>query len=231
MPRLPLIPELPDLDLVLRRSGRARRFSLRVSRADGRVALTIPKGASEREALAFARSQAEWLRKTLGGITPARAVQFGVEIPFEGRSLTLEPATLRSPRVEGARLLVPGDPERLGVRLEAFLKHSARARLHAASLHYATELGHSFSRITLRDTRSRWGSCSASGALSYSWRLIMAPPEVLDYVAAHEVAHLAEMNHSAAFWRVVEQLRPSFRPERDWLKREGSALHAIRFRD
>ncbi|OOY21670.1 zinc metalloprotease [Thioclava sp. DLFJ5-1] len=225
------IPELPEVELVLRRSGRARRFSLRVSRVDGRVALTIPRGASEREALAFARSQTEWLRKTLGAIPPAQAVRFGQGIPFEGQMLTLEPARLRSPKIDGARLLVPEDPARLGVRVETFFKHAARMRLHAASARYASEIGRDFAKITIRDTRSRWGSCSSTGALSYSWRLIMAPPEVLDYVAAHEVAHLEEMNHSPAFWRVVEALRPSFKTERAWLKREGSALHAIRFRD
>lgn len=231
MPRDPIIPELPDLELVLRRSGRARRFSLRVSRVDGRVALTIPTGASERAALAFARSQTEWLRRTLGAIPQAQAVRFGAQVPFEGQSLTIEAAALRSPRIEGARLLVPGDAERLGVRLETFFKHAARRRLQEASERYAGQIGRGFSKITIRDTRSRWGSCSASGALSYSWRLIMAPPEVLDYVAAHEVAHLEEMNHSPAFWRVVEALRPGFKAERAWLKREGSALHAIRFRD
>ncbi|OOY10565.1 zinc metalloprotease [Thioclava sediminum] len=231
MSRTPPIPELPEVELVLRRSGRARRFSLRVSRVDGRVALTIPRGASEREALAFARSQTEWLRKTLGAIPPAQAVRFGQGIPFEGQMLTLEPARLRSPKIDGARLLVPEDPARLGVRVETFFKHAARMRLHAASARYASEIGRDFAKITIRDTRSRWGSCSSTGALSYSWRLIMAPPEVLDYVAAHEVAHLEEMNHSPAFWRVVEALRPSFKTERAWLKREGSALHAIRFRD
>ncbi|TNE83554.1 MAG: M48 family peptidase [Rhodobacteraceae bacterium] len=231
LPREPHIPELPDLELVLRRSGKARRFSLRVSRVDGRVALTIPRGASERAALAFARAQTDWLRKVLDEVAPVRQVRFGVEIPFEGRALRIEPGALRAPRIEGERLIAPEDPARLGVRLETFFKHAARVRLQAASERYAGQLGRPFSSITLRDTRSRWGSCSASGALSYSWRLIMAPPEVLDYVAAHEVAHLAEMNHSPAFWRVVAELRPGFKAERAWLKRDGSALHAIRFRD
>ncbi|KEO60220.1 M48 family metallopeptidase [Thioclava indica] len=231
MPSPPHIPELPELELVLRRSARARRFSLRVSRADGRVALTIPKGASEREALAFARSQAEWLRRTLGGIAPARVLRFGETVPFEGRELLLEPATLRAPRLEGDRLLAPNDPEKLGLRIETFFKHAARLRLHQASADYAAMLDRPIARITLRDTRSRWGSCSHTGALSYSWRLIMAPPDVLDYVAAHEVAHLVEMNHSSAFWAQVARLRPSFKAERAWLKREGSRLHAIRFRD
>jgi predicted metal-dependent hydrolase len=92
-------------------------------------------------------------------------------------------------------------------------------------------LGRRYTRLTLRDTRSRWGSCSATGALSYSWRLILAPPRVLDYVAAHEVAHLAQMNHSPAFWAEVARLMPDYESPRAWLRREGSALHRYRFGD
>ncbi|KEP71290.1 zinc metalloprotease [Thioclava dalianensis] len=227
----PRIPELPDVELVLRRSARARRFSLRVSRADGRVALTIPTGASEREALAFARSQSEWLRATLADIAPPCVLRAGGTVLFEGRELVITPTRVRSPQCDADRLLVPENPARLGPSVEAFFKHAARLRLHRASAQYAEQLGRSYTRITLRDTRSRWGSCSSSGALSYSWRLIMAPPEVLDYVAAHEVAHLVEMNHSAAFWSQVARLRPGYKSERAWLKREGSRLHAVRFRD
>jgi predicted metal-dependent hydrolase len=90
-------------------------------------------------------------------------------------------------------------------------------------------LGRRFSRLSLRDTRSRWGSCSSRGGLSYSWRLILAPPDVLDYVAAHEVAHLAEMNHSPAFWALVARLCPGYQAPRGWLRREGAGLHRYRF--
>lgn len=110
-----------------------------------------------------------------------------------------------------------------------FLKTQARARLVAASDMYAARLGQPYRRITLRDTRSRWGSCSSQGALMYSWRLILAPPRVLHYVAAHEVAHLSEMNHSPAFWAVVAQLFGPCDAERRWLRQEGAALHRIRF--
>ncbi len=101
-------------------------------------------------------------------------------------------------------LIVPGREDTAAARVQAWLKTRARDRLAAASDHYAAQLGRPYTRLTLRDTRSRWGSCSAQGGLMYSWRLIMAPPDVLDYVAAHEVAHLAEMNHSPAFWAVVD---------------------------
>ena len=233
-PAKPPILSLPDrreVPLVLRRSARARRYSLRVSRLDGAVTLTLPRFASEADGIAFAQSQADWLARQLAQISPVQRVTFGGLLPYEGRELTITPAALRAPRIEGEVVFVPQNPERLGGSLEAFLKLAARQRLQAASEAYAAQIARPIRRITLRDTRSRWGSCSHDGSLSYSWRLIMAPPAVLDYVAAHEVAHLAEMNHSPAFWAVVEHLRPSFRTERAWLKREGGRLQAIRFRD
>lgn len=225
------LPELPGVALRLRRSARARRFSLRVSRVDGEVTLTLPLRAPMGDAIAFARSQADWLRRTLDRLPTAAAPAFGMELPFEGRLLRLTPAAVRAPRVEEGRLLLPADPARLAPRLETFLKHCARIRLQAATERHAGALGRPFRRITLRDTRSRWGSCAHDGSLSYSWRLIMAPVSVLDYVAAHEVAHLAEMNQSPAFWAVVARLRPDYAADRAWLKQHGSTLHAIRFRD
>lgn len=225
------LPDLPGVTVHLRRSARARRFSLRVSRVDGAVTLTLPKRAPMAEAVAFARGQSLWLRGALARMPAQRRPGFGESLPFEGVELLLEEAAVRAPRVDGARLLVPAGEDRLGPRLEAFLKHCARIRLQAATMRYATALGRPFRRITLRDTRSRWGSCAPDGSLSYSWRLIMAPPEVLDYVAAHEVAHLAQMNHSPAFWAEVAWLCPGYERPRAWLKQHGGTLQAIRFRD
>ena len=112
--------------------------------------------------------------------------------------------------------------------ITAFLKLAAREHLAERSDHHAAQLAVGYNRLVVRDTRSRWGSCSSSGALMYSWRLIMAPDAVSDYVAAHEVAHLVEMNHSAAFWAVVEGLCPDYRTHRLWLRENGGALHAVR---
>ncbi|RMD90830.1 MAG: M48 family peptidase, partial [Alphaproteobacteria bacterium] len=105
----------------------------------------------------------------------------------------------------------------------------AREALAAACDRHAARLGRRYGRLSLRDTRSRWGSCSAEGNLNFSWRLVMAPPEVLDYVAAHEVAHLAEMNHSPAFWALVERLFPAHEAPRRWLRENGASLHRYRF--
>ena len=131
--------------------------------------------------------------------------------------------------MDGDRVLVPGPEERVAARLLGFLKTHARSRLAEASDRYSARLGRGYARLTLRDTRSRWGSCTADGGLMYSWRLILAPPEVLEYVAAHEVAHLQEMNHSADFWALVTQLYGPYQAQRRWLHREGAALHRIRF--
>ncbi|MGB3148533.1 MAG: SprT family zinc-dependent metalloprotease [Paracoccaceae bacterium] len=224
------LPGDPGLVLNLRRSARARRFSLRVSRLDGRVTLSMPLLASDSEAMRFAHSQAEWIRQAQSKAAVQAPVALGTSIPFEGRMLVLTPAEVRAPIVLGNQLLLPPDPARAAVRVAAFLKLQAQQRLQAASDHYAGLVGRRHAGLTLRDTRSRWGSCAADGALMYSWRLIMAPTEVLDYVAAHEVAHLVEMNHSPAFWAVVRRLMPDYQQHRRWLKREGNRLHSYDFK-
>lgn len=226
---MPLLPGPPPLDITLRRSARARRFSLRVSRLDGRVTLSLPPGAREAEAMAFARQQEPWIRRALADLPQTAPVALGALIAVEGRLLRLDAGPGRLIRVDGDSLLIPGNPAQAGVRAGAFLKHLARERLTEASDRYAALIGRRYSRLTLRDTRSRWGSCTADGALMYSWRLAMAPPAVLDYVAAHEVAHLAEMNHSPAFWAVVARLVPGYAVHRRWLKQHGQELHGPRF--
>jgi predicted metal-dependent hydrolase len=230
---MPQITGSPPIDVTLRRSARTRRFSLRVSRLDGRVTLSMPARARESEALKFLQTQEDWLRQTLRDMQASvpQGLVPGSKIPVEGQFFTLAQGSGRSIRVEGDQLFVPGDPAQVGARVGAWLKVLARDRLAAASTHYAKLLDRPYSRLTLRDTRSRWGSCSHDKALMYNWRLIMAPPSVLAYVAAHEVAHLVEMNHSADFWAVVSSIYPDYAAERAWLRREGQALHRYRFGD
>lgn len=230
---MPVLPGSPPVEVHLKRSARARRFSLRVSRLDGKVTLSIPTRAREAEAMAFLRGQEGWLRQTLSAIpeTAARTLGLGATLPVEGLPLLLAPGSGRGLRVENGQLLVPGDPASSGARVAAWLKVLARDRLASASDRYAARVGRSYSSLALRDTRSRWGSCSHDGRLMYSWRLILAPPAVLDYVAAHEVAHLVELNHSPAYWRVVTGICPDWRQHRGWLHEHGSTLHRFRFQD
>lgn len=225
------LPGTPPVQITLRRSPRARRISLRVSGLDGLVTLTLPRGVSKREAMAFARTKEDWLRQQLQQQPRPETVGLGALIPVEGQMLRIGSGQGQRVLAEGESLLVPGPAGAVGARLQGFLKALARDRLAVASDRYAVQIGRSYARISIRDTRSRWGSCSARGGLMYSWRLIMAPSEVLDYVAAHEVAHLQEMNHSAAFWKVVEGLMPDYQTPRRWLRENGTGLHRYRFGD
>ena len=217
----------PPITVQMRRSARARRLSLRVSRLDGRVTLTVPPRAPERQALAFLHEREDWLRGHLSQIAPAQTVGLGSIVPVEGRDRLVQAGTGRGVRLETDALQVPKAD--CAAMLAAFLKALARDRLAVASDRYAERLGRRYTKLTLRDTRSRWGSCTSAGGLMYSWRLIMAPPEVLDYVAAHEVAHLVEMNHAPAFWSIVESLVPDYAAHRLWLREHGDRLHALRF--
>lgn len=226
-----ILPGNPPVALILRRSARARRISLRVSALDGRVTLTLPPGVPEARALDFAGQKADWLRRQLRDRPDTVPVTIGATLPLGGVPMRIVSAPGAGVRTEGGRLLVPGPAGTAPARLRAWLRARARDRLAEASDRHAVALGRTYARITLRDTRSRWGSCSARSGLSYSWRLIMAPPEVLDYVAAHEVAHLAEMNHSPAFWATVARLMPGHAAPRRWLRDNGASLHRYRFGD
>lgn len=221
----------PPVAVLLRRSARARRLSLRVSRLDGRVTLSLPPRASESAALAFLHEKESWIRANLADVPQDRVAALGVTIPFLGQDRIVVAGTGRAARAEGDVLVVPSAAHMVGARLEAFLKLQAKTRLRAASDKYAQALGTNYGRLTIRDTRSRWGSCTSDGNLMYSWRLVMAPAPVLDYVAAHEVAHRLEMNHSNRFWAHVERVCPEYATHRDWLRTEGQGLHAWRFKD
>lgn len=218
----------PSIDVRLRVNARARRLILRVPRPGGAPVLTLPPGVARATALAFLREREPWLRERMGAVGTAVAVRAGVVLPYRGGTLLLRGGAGRIAEAGGA-LLLPGAPETLGRRASAWLKERARQECLAAVTAHAARLGRGWGRITQRDTRSRWGSCTASGDLMFSWRLIMAPPEVLDYVAAHEVAHLAQMNHSPRFWAVVDTLCPLSAGPRAWLRREGAGLHAYDF--
>ena len=214
--------------VTLRRSSRARRMTLRVGRTDGEVTLTLPPRADLAEGRAFLDLHRGWIARRVAATPPRRPVRVGATVPVGGVERPVLPGAGRAARWDGAAIRVPDD-ERAGVRVAALLKATARGRLAVRAAHHAAALGRPFGRITLRDPRSRWGSCSGRGDLMFSWRLVMAPDDVLDYVAAHEVAHLAHMDHSARFWACVARLMPDHAPRRDWLRREGAALHAVDF--
>lgn len=223
------LPGDPPIPLFLRRSPRARRISLRVSQLDGRVTLTLPQRLAEREALDFARSKEGWIRKHLSERGQNIPIGYGAKLPVEGQLMQVVPATGRRVEIAQATIAVPGREAQVGKRLQAHLKELARVRLVAACDTYAARLGRDYSQIALRDTRSRWGSCTTAGRLMFSWRLILSPPRVLRYVAAHEVAHLDQMNHSPAFWAGVSRIFGDYAEPRAWLRQHGSELHRYDF--
>jgi predicted metal-dependent hydrolase len=218
--------------VAVKRVGRARRFTLRVRAATGEAVLTMPPGGSLRAARVFAERNAAWIGERLhrlpdkivlgvGSMVPLR----GVEIPIvEGEGLR-KAAWLRAADDGSAAIVVAGTPEEQHARVLDLLRREARHDIEAAVQRHAAAVGKPVRRITLRDTRSRWGSCTAQGALNFSWRLILAPPHVLDYLAAHEVAHLVHMDHSPAFWAVTARLDPDLDRAEAWLKASGPTLH------
>jgi predicted metal-dependent hydrolase len=215
----------------LRRHAQARRYTLRVKAASRAVVLTIPTRGSLREAKNFAERNGAWIAARLKRLPDAIPFADGVTLPLRGATHTIvhRPRTRGTVWIEmgdaGPLLCVAGDAAHVARRVRDFLKREAKRDLTASSRRYAASLGVAIKRVTVRDQVSRWGSCTADGALSFSWRLILAPPYVLDYLAAHEVAHLIEMNHSRAFWRVVARICPDWRRAKDWLNAQGNALH------
>ena len=218
----------------VRRHPGARRLTLRVSNTRRWVVVTLPAQCRMEEADRFLRSHIDWVRERLGSVPEPVPFVDGALIPLRG---ILHRLHFIGPRRGGAvvgigrdrdgtpQLLVSGHTEHAARRLTDWLVDQARADLDAAVARHARKLGVCVRRLCLRDPTTRWGSCSVSGLLSFSWRLILAPPNVLDYVAAHEVAHLREMNHGPQFWKLVGRLMPELDAARRWLRHDGADLH------
>jgi len=221
----------PAITVTLRRAAGLRRLSLRVSGLDQKITLSVPRHLPQSEALAFLSEKEGWLRAALARAPERSSVGLGSVIPFRGEPVRITAHPSRRIVLEGGHLFVPADPDgtQTAPRVAAFLRDRARAALVPAARKYAAEVLRPIAAITLRDTRSRWGSCTADGRLMFSWRLIMAPPVVLDYVAAHEAAHLAHMDHSAAYWACVARLMPDYATHRAWLRTHGTTLHGYQF--
>ena len=222
--------QIDNIPVKVRRNARARRMTLRVPRAGGEVVLTLPPRATLQEGREFAASKAEWLRRTVLAMPGLKLVAEGARLPIAGQDVLLRAMPLRTVRLEGDVLYVPSRAA-MGATVQAWLKHRAHVALREAVDRFAAKLGRQPRALALRDTKSRWGSCTHDGRLMFSWRLAMAPPLVLDYVAAHEVAHLVELYHSPAYWRVVSDICPDWKLHRGWLHAQGQTLHRLRFQD
>jgi predicted metal-dependent hydrolase len=216
----------------LRRHRRARRYTLRIHPSDREAILTMPPRGSLIDAKEFAQRHGAWIAARLGRLPKAAPFQAGTLVPLRGIAHKIvhragsRGTVWTEVRDSGEKILcVAGGAEHIDRRVHDFLKREARADLQKASLNYAATLGVKVKRLSIRDQSSRWGSCTSAGSLSFSWRLILAPAFVLDYLAAHEVAHLVEMNHSAKFWRVVAKICPATERAKAWLDTHGNDLH------
>jgi predicted metal-dependent hydrolase len=216
----------------LRRHRRARRYTLRIHPTDREAILTMPPRGTLVEAKDFAQLHGGWIAARLGRLPKAAPFQVGTVVPLRGVPHRIvhragERGTVwTETRDSGEKILcVAGGADHMDRRVHDFLKREARKDLQKASLAYAADLGVRVRRVSIRDQSSRWGSCTSAGSLSYSWRLILAPPYVLDYLAAHEVAHLVEMNHSPRFWRVVGRICDHVERAKRWLDTYGNDLH------
>ncbi len=212
------------------RNRRARRIILRIDHdrpgADG-VAVTLPHGTSQAEGLDLVQDKADWILAHLAGLPPRVPFADGEVVPLGGvdHRIRAVPEGRGTVRRDGAEIWVSGRPEHLARRLRDWLRGEARTSIKPLVCEKAVKLGREPGRITIRDTRSRWGSCSHDGNLSFCWRLVMAPAQVLDYVVAHEVAHLIEHNHGPRFWRAVAGLTEDVDGPRKWLRLNGEKLH------
>lgn len=223
-------------DVRIVENPRTTRLTLRLVPSNTKtesLKLTVPPGTGDVEIDAFLARHANWASVRLARLPEAVKIENGAVIPLRGvphriaHSGRARGVVSRGMEDDGPVIRVHGDPAFLSRKVIDFLKRQARADLTAAVERHSKALGVKAKSITLRDTTSRWGSCSSSGALNFSWRIILAPPEVLDYLAAHEVAHLREMNHSDRFWSLVQQTCPDMERHKAWLRANGAELHAV----
>jgi predicted metal-dependent hydrolase len=213
--------------LSIRVSARARRVALRIDAAERRIELVVPRGVPASQGLRFLAAKREWVMarfRTLHRQTPFAE---GAVIPILGvphrirREFNAEAPPVA---IVAGEIRVRGEPEHLARRIRDHLVATARKEFANRARRVAARIGRSVARVSVRDTKSRWGSCSGRANLSFSWRLVFAPESVVDYVVAHEVAHLVEMNHGPSFWRLVESLSPGSAAPREWLRRHRNQL-------
>jgi predicted metal-dependent hydrolase len=229
--RLAVTRELLAIDgekiaVLVRLNPKARRMVMRIDPASGDVVVTAPARMGRAAALTFVRGETEWVSRQRAQAPKKVALSPGAQVPFLGMPHRIRAAEKGPAPVwcEGDEIFVRGRAEHAARRITDFFKREARNGFEASAMAFGEKLGVKPTRITVRDTSSRWGSCSSARSLSFSWRLVFAPDYVRDYVVAHEVAHLREMNHGPRFWAHVETLTPHTRRARKWLRENGRTL-------
>lgn len=224
-----------SLPLRIVENARARRLTLRIDAGGQGLRVTVPPGISTREVDRFVDRHQGWLEARLAKVPDKPQVRPGVKIPVRGIAhlIVHEPGKRGSVTISEAEgvpaLIVHGERAHLPRRVADHLKREAKKDIEALVAQHTAAVGRKAKAIRFKDTTSRWGSCTSDGSLSFSWRIMMAKPAVIDYLVAHEVAHLREMNHGPKFWALCRELCPRTDEARAWLKKNGSALQAIRF--
>lgn len=215
-----------DVSILTRRDRRARRMTLRIDAANDRAVLVLPTWVPMSEGLRFVRAKARWMKEKLDSLPPRERFEDGARLTLFGATLTIRHRTDLGAVVvrDGPWLYVGGVKDRVALRVVTWLKAEARMQLAERAQGMADRLGKAVKRVSVRDSRTRWGSCAADGSLSFSWRLALAPDDVSTYVVAHEVAHLVVMNHGPKFWRTVEGLLPDHAGAKTWLSENGVRL-------
>ena len=215
-----------DLVVGIRVNRRAKHIYLKIE-PGGMPMLVLPAQRHLRDARTFLQEKEVWLRAKLSQQPAAVPFEDGEILPLFGEALEIvhRPEARRGVWQEEDCICVSGDAPYLARRLTDWIKKQTKEKVQDEARRCVEILDCQHGRITLRDPKTRWGSCSASGDLSFSWRLAFAPPQVLRYVVAHECAHLREHNHSHRFWKLVRQLDPNFRASEKWLKNKGAQLH------
>jgi predicted metal-dependent hydrolase len=223
------------LPLRIMENARATRLTLRIDAGGRGLRVTVPPGVPVREVDRFIDRHQGWLEELLAKVPDRPQVRPGIKIPVRGvpHMIVHEPGTRGTVEIaagtDGPLLIVHGDRRHLARRIADFLKREAKAEIEALVAKHAETVGRKAKAIRFKDTTSRWGSCTSDGTLAFSWRIMMAPRPVIDYLVAHEVAHLKEMNHGPKFWKLCRELCPRTDEARAWLKRNGAALQAIGF--
>jgi len=213
--------------VAIRVNPRARRISLRVDAATRTIELVLPHGAAAEHGVRFLDTHRGWIAARLEALPPPIRFEDGAVVPVLGRPHRIRhhnDHAVPPVAIGDSEILVRGDPAFIARRVRDHLVMLARRELGRRARASAALIGRNVARITVRDTKSRWGSCSSTGHLSFSWRLVFAPEAVIDYVVAHEVAHLAEMNHGPRFWRLVATLVGDHAGPRGWLRRHRNRL-------
>jgi predicted metal-dependent hydrolase len=216
-----------DAPVSIRVSPRARRVGLRIDSAERKVELVLPRGVPVKTGLRFLAAKRGWVAARLDALPQRVPFVEGAILPVLGvpHRISRENDPAAPPvRIIDGEIRVRGDPLYLARRVRDHLARTARAEINPRARRLAARVGRDVAQVNVRDTKSRWGSCSGGGNLSFSWRLIFAPEPVLDYVVAHEVAHLVEMNHGPRFWALVASLVPDSAGPRAWLKRHRTRL-------